>query len=438
VDDQQQQLHWYAALVLATPVPVDLVVVPHEAQHLVVVGTSLRKPKPILEAYLTSLAWQVPPRNVQFLYAFIDDGLDAEARALVEQFVAERGGILQPSGAVPTADFSDHHPVTHQWSDTAMQRVGANKDWLLGFARANRADAIWLCDADLIMDPMTFADLWSIPEQIVCGVYYTRWQKTPSEQNPVHAGPQVWQSHPYTLSGNGMDEWELRRRLVNRQIVHVYGQGACTLIRKDALLRGVSFAPVPGNNGPGLMQGEDRHFCLRAEQLHLKMVASGWADIFHVYHRPEDELRIPEMLQRLMGLQRDATGPVQPQLGDLVSLTLRALEPVPTQTGMMYPPTQQVRGRLGKLALHPELEDAILHMERGESRVVPVHFGLDYPFPPYRGERRLIHATLIDHKPFGYPPVIEDELLQNSVGSAIDTTTLPPETVELIKEIHAA
>jgi hypothetical protein len=36
-------------------------------------------------------------------------------------------------------------------------------------------------------------------------------------------------------------------------------------------------------------------------------------------------------------------------------------------------------------------------------RIVPVHFGLDYPFPPYRGQRRLIRVTLIDHKPLASP-----------------------------------
>jgi hypothetical protein len=415
-------------------VAVDLAVIPHEQKYLVVIGTSLRKPAVILDAYLKSLSWQVLPRNVQPYYAFIDDGLEPDAKALVEAFIAQHGGILQPSGQIPTPDFSDSHPETHQWSDTAMRRVGQNKDWLIGFAVQNRAEAIWFADSDLIMDPMTLASLWSIPEQIVCGVYFTRWQKTPSEQNPVHAGPQVWQTHPYGLSGNGMEDWELRRKLIDRQVVRVYGQGACTLIRREALLKGVSFAPVPGNTLPGLGQGEDRHFCIRAEQLHLKMVADSWPDIFHVYHRPEDEALIPEYLDRFEG--RYPSGP--PQIGDLVSLDLRALEPVITAQGRAYVPSQQVRGRVGRLTLQPELEDAVLGMTRGEVRVIPVHFGLDYPFAEYRGQRRLIQVTLIDHKPMGYAPVIESELIVNRIGSSIDTTTLTPEVIDLMREAHAA
>jgi hypothetical protein len=180
-----------------------------------------------------------------------------------------------------------------------MGRVGRSKDRILQFARDNRAEAVWFCDADLICDPMTLASLWSVPEQIVCAVYWTRWSKAPEGSPVLHAGPQVWQGHPYILSGNGMEEWELRKRLLDREVVHVYGQGACTLIRREALMRGVSFAPVPGNTGPGLMQGEDRHFCIRAEAMHIKMVADAWPDIFHIYHRPEDEALIPEMQKRL-------------------------------------------------------------------------------------------------------------------------------------------
>jgi hypothetical protein len=415
---------------------VQLAVVPHEARQLIIVGTSLRKNKNILSAYLQSLAWQVVPRGVELAYVFVDDGLEPDARALLDEFVAARQGQVLSSGQPPTQDWTDSHPVTHQWSDSAMARVGRHKDVILETARNNRAEAVWFCDADLIMDPMTLTDLWSIPEQIVCAVYWTRWQKTPSEQSPVHAGPQVWQRHPYELSGNGYEDWELRRALIDRQIVHVYGQGACTLIRREALLKGVSFAPVPGNTAPGLMQGEDRHFCIRAEQLHIRMVATGWPDIFHVYHRPEDEALIPEMLERL-GDGYHLFDTIKPKLGWLVSLKLRALEPVATQQGRMYAPPQLVRGRVGRLTLHPELEDAVLSMERGEVRVVPVHFGLDYPFGEYRGQRRLIEVTLLDHKPMGYPPVVEDELIVNAAGSSLDTTNLPPETIELLREVHA-
>jgi hypothetical protein len=194
---------------------------------------------------------------------------------------------------------------------------------------------------------------------------------------------------------------------------------------------------------PGIGQGEDRHFCMRAEALHLRMVADPWPDIFHIYHRPDDEALIPEMLTRLSmytpppdPLTGEAI-PGNPGIGDLVSLELHAMEPIPTQHGLTPAPTQYVRGRLGQVGLHPELSEAVTGMQRGEVKIVPVHFGLDYPFPPYRGLRRLIRVTLIDHKPFGLPPVVEDEVLTNRIGATMDTTTLTPGLIDQMREVHA-
>jgi hypothetical protein len=255
----------------------------------------------------------------------------------------------------------------------------------------------------------------------------------------------VWLEHPYQLHGMGMEEWEFRRELIDRQLTDVRGLGACTLIRRPALMRGVSFHPWPGNQYPGIGQGEDRHFCMRAEALHLKLVADPWPDIFHVYHRPSDEALIPEYLKRLNDQYTECqdlgTGfkvvEMPPRVGDLVSLELTALEPIPTQQGAMHAPAQFVRGRLGQLPLHPELGDAILGMQRGETRIVPVHFDLSWPFAPHRGQRKLIRVHLIDHRPFGFAPVIEEEILSTPSGGYLDTTNSPPDLLDQMREIHA-
>ena len=419
---------------------VQLAVVPHAQTHLIVVGTTVRKPANIVAAWLQSLAWQVKPAQVELTYAFVDDGSPPDTRALLNAFVAEHGGVVWDAEPAPQQDFHDTGS-THQWTHQAMARVGRSKDRILDWGRHQRAEAVWFCDSDLICDPMTLVSLWSVPEPIVAAVYWTRWEQTPPEHPVVHAGPQVWLTHPYNLNGLGMEEWEFRRLLVNRQVVEVLGQGACTLIRRSALMKGVSFAPWPGNTMEGIGQGEDRHFNLRATALHLKQVADPWPDIFHIYHRPQDEQRIPEMLRRLARYEARPTATptteTVPSVGDLVSLDLHALEPVQTPNGLMHPPTRQVRGRLGQLGLHPEIEDALLQMQRGQVVIVPVHFGLDYPFGPYRGQRRLIRVTLIDHKPNGYAPVIEEELITNTAGRAIDMTTMPPDLIGLMREAHA-
>src|SRR6185436_17038531 len=109
------------------------------------------------------------------------------------------------------------------------------------------------------------------------------------------AGPQVWLRHPYQLDGRGLDVAKFRRKLVNREVTRVWGQGACSLIRMPVLHAGIDFTHIP--NEPAIQQGmmvwEDRHFCIRAERGHIDMWADPWADIFHIYHQPEDVNLIP-------------------------------------------------------------------------------------------------------------------------------------------------
>lgn len=401
-----------------------LATLPEARPTTIVVGTSVRKPAAVLRHYLASLAWQRLPENVQLVPVFVDDTTDPEATRVLRNWVEARGGgdILQSLPA-PVADFSDVHPDTHQWSASAMNRVGANKDMILRRARELDADYVWFCDADLICDPMTVASLLACGASIATAVYWTRWSARGTETRQVHAAPQVWLKHPYTLEGAGMTEAEFRERLATRKLTKVLGYGACTLLNRRAIEAGVSFAHVPGVPTEGLMGGEDRHFCIRAQMLHLDAVADPWPDIFHIYHLPADLAKAPEYAARL---NRRAERPVA--LGDLVNLTLQPIEPIPwSGGGYTAVPPQHIRGRLGALKLMPELEEAIYGLGIGETRIVPVHFPMHYEASMYRGKRRLIRVTLNDAKPHGWAPVLEDEILAGARGGAairsVDYTT---------------
>lgn len=63
----------------------------------------------------------------------------------------------------------------------------------------------------------------------------------------------------------------------------VGGLGACTLIRRHALERGVSFQEIY-NLG---LTGEDRHFCIRAAALGLELYADTHYPPFHIYRESE-------------------------------------------------------------------------------------------------------------------------------------------------------
>lgn len=390
---------------------------PDQRETVVVVGTTVRKSLLVLQAYLTSLEWQILPPRHKVLYAFVPDFTDQQldAQQYLVQWVNDRGGVLIQGVPAQGIDFSDDHPSSHQWSQAAMERVGQNKDLIIAFAKQEQADYLFLCDADLILDTTTLASLIAAEKPIATAVYWTKWSKE-TETQPSPAGPQVWLRHPYHLSGRGTEESEFREKLVNRELFRVWGFGACTLIDKRVLAAGCSFRyldDVPHGPTDGLMAGEDRHFCIRTERQHIDAYADAWPDIAHLY-RPEDVAKIPDLLRRL-----SSPHPPVANFGDLVSLKLRPLEPLATGPGRYQQfPLVHVRGRLGALPLLPDLEEAVSSMTRGQQKIVKVRCPIHHPLGPMRGKVRLIEVTLVDIKRHGYAPVIEDDLTVRPLSGA--------------------
>lgn len=382
---------------------------PDYRDTVIVVGTSVRKSAPILKAYLDSLAWQDLPARHRLVPCFVPDFAPGQedSQQLLFQWVNERGGVLIQGAQATQADFADgaEHD-SHQWGQSAMARVGYNKNAILRYALETKADYVFLCDADLILDKYTIRSLLNTEKPIVTATYWTRWSKKANENTKISAGPQVWLRHPYSLDGRGMDEAEFRDKLLSRQVQRVWGFGACTLINRRVLEAGLSFDYLPDVPQQGLMAGEDRHFCIRAERMHIDAYADNFPDIFHIYHADQDIPKIPEMVARL-----GADHPSGPSLGDLVSLRLKPLEPLPVAPGRFQnSPVIQIRGRLGQIGMLPELEEAIHNLKRGEKTIAKTNFPISSPVGYLRGRQRLIEVTLLDCKPHGYPPVVEDDL----------------------------
>ena len=362
---------------------------PDQAPIRVLYGGCVRKPAALLRKHLASLDAQLLPPRVVLTPCFVDDNVDPESSALLKAYCTEHHkGIYFDARAQHTPAFADNHPLTHQWSGDAMQRVGEMKNGIIREAMEGAYDALWLIDSDLLCSPRTLWSLWYADAPIVCGVFWTRWMNIPD--CPVQ--PQVWLRQPYGLDGRGMTQADFFHDLMTRQRLQVWGQGACTLYRVPVFRKGLSFDRLPDLPIEGMWQGEDRHLCVRAERLHLPMLADAWPDIFHVYH-PQDHDRVIEW-------------PIEtehPTPADLVSLRLRAVEPIPVGPNQMaVGQPQHVRGVLGKLPLAPELEQAIPTMTRGDTRIISVTYPM-WSKSSFRGTKRLIEVMLVDHKPNAAP-----------------------------------
>ena len=376
-----------------------LKVLPFAKPVRILVGGPVRKRKEILDAHLASLEALELPDRVKLTFCFVDDyPNDDPARESLVEFVNGRGMVIK-STDTRSDDFSDTHPVTHQWTLTAMDRMGRLKSLIFRECLKGNYDYVWLIDSDLIVDKTTLRSMYALQKPVVSAVYWTRWNNDPR----IHAGPQVWLKPPYQLSLPHYPEHEFRHKLgVARETEKVAGLGACTLIARGVIEKGVNFSKPEGFPDGGLWDGEDRHFCEWARRLHVEMWADGWPDIAHIYH--------PQQIEQCQGWLMELTTD-HPQFcntGHLVSLRLTNIEDA---VGPM-----SVRCRIGDGTLLPEIETHLLQMRRGDSKVVRIHFpSTTRPIPArggviaLAGQNRLIQVELLDCKPFVLPPVLRDE-----------------------------
>lgn len=343
-------------------------------------------PASILSPHLQTLHQQriCDETELDFLYVLDPEAPQETAETLEATGVTILLGEAKPDGANYSVSSQ-----THNWSVPTFRWLGRQKDRLIQHAREQRYDGLFLVDSDLLLGPDTLASLISAQKPVVSAVFWTRW--SPADP-PL---PQVWLSHPYGFSGKGMESHEFFSRLYNRGLVPCGGLGAATLIRSVVFPK-VSFAPVGDVPSGGMSQGEDRHFCIRAERNYVELWADAWPDIFHVY-RPEDVQRIPDMLQKV------DTSTEVPTFGHLVSFTLEACEE-PALAGHV----EHIRGRLGQLRLLPDIENAISTMKVGDEQFLSVRFPEGYPIPQYRNSKRILRLRLLGAKPYSLPPVLAD------------------------------
>lgn len=404
---------------IADPNP-NLRILPFAKPIKILVGAPVRKNATVLKAHLDSLIAQELPPRVKLDFCFVDDYPQPDpAQQVLADFVAAHGGRVLKSGFSGPVDFTDQHPVTHQWTATAMNRVGAIKNGLLKECLTGQYDFLWLVDSDLILDKTTLASMLAAQKHVVAAVYWTRWNTDPK----ICAGPQVWLKPVYQLGLPHYPESEFRRVLgVERKLERVGGLGACTLIARQVIEKGINFSKPPDFPSGGLWDGEDRHFCEWARRMHVELWADAWPDIMHLYHPQQVEM-IPEWSARL-----GESHPTYANMGHLVSLRLTNVEdgigPV------------SVRCRLGDGTLLPELEQHIQAMKRGEDKMVRVHF--PNTTPAYanlnlQNQNRLIQVELLDLKPFALPPILADEFYEaQGIGSVQDKTHLAQEQHDLI------
>lgn len=248
----------------------------------ILIGSPIHRKPVILREFLLSLK-ELDSDDLDIEYCFIDDNNIEESSLILNRFKEDvkKITILESEESKSSYICDDY---THRWSNDLIRKVSNFKNTIIAKALKEDYDYLFLVDSDLIMHPKTLKRLVSLNKEIVSNIFWTKWQPNSYEQ------PQVWLMDMYTLynfeHGENLSENEIIKRTTNfinmlrkPGTYKVGGLGACTLISKDALAKGVNFNPVYNIS----FWGEDRHFCIRAAALGIQLYVDTYYPAHHIY-----------------------------------------------------------------------------------------------------------------------------------------------------------
>ncbi|SHE28716.1 glycosyltransferase [Desulforamulus putei] len=248
----------------------------------VLVASPVKQKEVILKEFLESLE-KLDKSGLQMDFVFIDDNNE---HSLLDHFARGKNNVRIIK--IKSADQYVCNEQTHYWHEELIWKVAAFKNKFLEMAYEEGYDYLFLVDSDLYLHPKTIKHLISLQKDIVSEVFWTKWKP---DLQPL---PQVWAADQYRLfqapRGQELTEEDVEKRtrefldmLSKPGTYKVGGLGACTLLSRKALSRGVSFSEIY-NVG---FWGEDRHFCIRAVALGLELYADTHYPPFHMYRESE-------------------------------------------------------------------------------------------------------------------------------------------------------
>lgn len=253
----------------------------------VLVGSPVYQKPEILEAFLKSLK-DLNRHTISIDYMFVDDNVDQSSSQLLAQFerVDSKVFIIHGKGQeVYICDDESHH-----WDDSLMLKVANYKNSIINYALENNYDYLFFVDSDLVLYPNLIEHLKTANKDIVSEVFWSQWHN----DRPLE--PNVWLFDEYDMVPKQLGEElnekekEIRQiRFLNQLnipgLYEVGGLGACTLISRMALVKGVSFKPIKNLT----IHGEDRFFCIRAAVLGIDLFVDTHYPAYHIYREQDLE-----------------------------------------------------------------------------------------------------------------------------------------------------
>lgn len=255
--------------------------------YKILIGSPIKQKSSILREFITSIK-ELDLVDLDVRYIFIDDNKDEESSKLLNEWKSENTNVETVKFKLEKDEDYICNEFTHNWTNSLIDKVADFKNYIINKAKEYKVDYLFFIDSDLILHPKTLKRLIEINKDIVSNIFWTKWEKGLIEL------PQVWIKDNYTLFdsyyGENISKEEQDKRILDflsrlrmPGTYKVGGLGACTLISRKALNKGVNFSNIYNVS----FMGEDRHFCIRAVALGLELYVDTYFPCYHVY-REED------------------------------------------------------------------------------------------------------------------------------------------------------
>jgi len=255
-------------------------------KNKVLIGSPICQKPQILNEFLQSLN-ELNKEDLDVDYFFVDDNKNEKSSIILSNFATENKNVLIKESKREDSEYICDRD-THYWKESLVWKVAGFKDSIIKYAKDNSYDYLFFIDSDLVLDSSTLKHLISTGKDIISEVFWTKWNADSLEL------PQVWLKDHYSMYKSIRGEKLSNSEIQNRQnefitelripgIYEVGGLGACTLISKYAIDKGVCFKEIKNIS----FWGEDRHFCIRASSLGLPLYVDTHYPAYHIYRESD-------------------------------------------------------------------------------------------------------------------------------------------------------
>jgi hypothetical protein len=225
--------------------------------------SSICKPKSILEIALNSYI-KLEMENFVIDFLFYDDNKEESSSEYLKCFSQTHVNCdIMPKMEIDSSDYEDH-----KWNVSQIDRIIDIKNKAIQYALANDYDFLFLVDADLVLHPLTLKHLVQQKKHFIFTVFWTLFFKE------LIYKPNAWDLHSWFYKGP-----QTLLNLSKKGTYIVGGGGACTLLSNEILKKGLTFDRLPSL----FYQGEDRHFCTRAQALGYDVMVDTHYPAYHIF-----------------------------------------------------------------------------------------------------------------------------------------------------------